>query len=70
MLKLKMVVLDDAFHVAIAAVNNVDFLLTWNCRHIDNAETKPKIRKIIENHGYQCSEIATPTELMGVYNDG
>ncbi len=61
--------LDDAFHVAIAAVEVIDFLLTWNCRHIDNAEMKPIIRKIIETHGYQCPEIATPTELMGVQED-
>ncbi|MES9900561.1 MAG: hypothetical protein ABW148_16265, partial [Sedimenticola sp.] len=32
--------LDDALHVAIAAVQGIDFLLTWNCRHIDNAEMK------------------------------
>ena len=61
--------LDDALHLAVAAVNGMDFLLTWNCRHIDNAEMKPKIRKIIERHGYQCPEIATPIELMGVYDD-
>jgi predicted nucleic acid-binding protein len=61
--------LDDALHVAIASVHSIDFLLTWNCRHIDNAEMKPKIRRIIEEHGYLCPEIATPSELMGVYND-
>lgn len=57
--------LDDALHVAIAAVQGIDFLLTWNCRHIDNAEMKPVIRKIIESCGYICPEIATPIELMG-----
>jgi predicted nucleic acid-binding protein len=61
--------LDDALHVAIAAVNGMDFLLTWNCRHIDNAEMKPKIRKTIKNHGHKCPEIATPIELMGVHDD-
>jgi len=61
--------LDDALHVAIAAVQDIDFLLTWNCRHIDNAEMKPKIRKIIKAHGYKCPEIATPIELMGVQKD-
>jgi predicted nucleic acid-binding protein len=61
--------LDDALHVAIAAVQGIDFLLTWNCRHIDNAEMKPKIRKIIERHGYLCPEFATPIELMGVQDD-
>ena len=61
--------LDDAFHLAVAAVNGIDFLLTWNCRHIDNAEMKPKIRRVIESQGYQCPEIATPIGLMGVYDD-
>ncbi len=61
--------LDDALHVAITTVHRIDFLLTWNCRHIDNAEMKPKIRKIIEEQGYLCPEIATPIELMGVSDD-
>lgn len=61
--------LDDALHVAIASVQGIDFLLTWNYRHIDNAEMKPKIRRIIEKHGYLCPEIATPIELMGVSDD-
>jgi len=61
--------LDDALHLAVAAVNGMDFLLTWNCRHIDNAEMKPRIRKVIESKGYECPEIATPIELMGVHDD-
>lgn len=62
--------LDDALHISIAAVHGMDFLLTWNCRHIDNAEMKPRIRSICQAHGYQCPEIATPIELMGIANDG
>ena len=58
--------LDDALHIAIAAVHGIDYLLTWNCRHIDNAEIKPKIRAICYAQGYRCPEIATPLELMGV----
>ena len=38
--------LDDALHIAVATVHGIDYLLTWNCRHIDNAEKKPKIREI------------------------
>ena len=56
---------DDATHVAIAAVHSVDYLVTWNCRHIDNAETKPLIRSVCAVHGYPCPEICTPEELMG-----
>lgn len=58
--------LDDALHIAVAAVHGIDYLLTWNCRHIDNAEIKPKVRKICRNYGFECPEIATPIELMGV----
>lgn len=61
--------LDDALHIAVATVHRIDYLLTWNCRHIDNAEMKPKIRKICQAHGFQCPEIATPIELMGVGED-
>ncbi len=56
---------DDAMHVAIAAYHEVDYLLTWNCRHIDNAEKKPVIRRVCESKGYACPEICTPLELMG-----
>jgi len=35
---------DDALHFAISAYHGVDYLLTWNCRHIDNAEMKPPKR--------------------------
>ena len=38
--------LDDALHIALSAVHGMDYLLTWNCRHIDNAEKKPLIRKV------------------------
>lgn len=54
----------DALHVAIAAIHRIDFLLTWNCRHINNAATKPIIRKLCEQAGYAFPEICTPLELM------
>ncbi|XCN71261.1 MAG: type II toxin-antitoxin system VapC family toxin [Candidatus Electrothrix aestuarii] len=54
----------DALHVAVAAVHHIDYLLTWNCRHIDNAANKPIIRKICTETGYICPEICTPMELM------
>ena len=56
---------DDALHIALAAVHNVDYLLTWNCRHIDNAENKPFVRSVIFAQGYACPEICTPQELLG-----
>ena len=54
----------DALHVATASVHAVDYLLTWNCRHIDNAATKPVVRSICAVAGYSCPEICTPLELL------
>ena len=54
----------DALHIAAASVHDVDYLLTWNCRHIDNPATKPIIRSICATAGYPCPEICTPLELL------
>ncbi|OQB39006.1 MAG: hypothetical protein BWY09_01199 [Candidatus Hydrogenedentes bacterium ADurb.Bin179] len=54
----------DALHVAVAAVHGVDYLLTWNCRPINNAATKPIVRSICVLAGYRCPEICTPQELL------
>lgn len=54
----------DALHIAVAAVHQIDFLLTWNCRHIDNAAKKPIIRAICISAGYPYPEICTPMELL------
>lgn len=56
---------DDALHISIAAVCRIDYLLTWNCRHIDNAATKPIVRAVCAEHGFVCPEICTPEELGG-----
>ena len=54
----------DALHVAIASVYDIDYFLTWNCRHINNATMKPIIRSICAVSGYTCPEICTPLELL------
>lgn len=56
---------EDALHVAIAALNGIDFILTWNFTHINNAETKRKIETSVRHQGYECPVICTPEELMG-----
>ena len=60
----------DSLHVALSAVHGIDYLLTWNYRHIDNAEAKPIIRKTCTEKGYEYPEICTPQELMGEYENG
>jgi predicted nucleic acid-binding protein len=59
----------DALHVALACVHAMDYLLTWNCRHIDNAATKPLVRSVCAVAGYVCPEICTPLELMSEETD-
>nr|VFJ68028.1 MAG: hypothetical protein BECKFW1821C_GA0114237_101337 [Candidatus Kentron sp. FW] len=53
---------EDALHIGIATANGIDFLLTWNFKHIDNACTKAAIRHVIEGLGYQCPELCSPEE--------
>ena len=57
---------DDALHVAIAATNKLNYLLTWNLKHINNPATKPLIEKIIRESGYIPPTICTPDELLEV----
>lgn len=54
----------DAVHVAIAAVNGIDYLLTWNLRHLANATIRGKIEEACRNAGLVPPIICTPEELM------
>jgi hypothetical protein len=56
---------EDALHLAVATVHKMDFLLTWNCRHIANPDI---LRRIILWHPgstYQFPIICTPAEFFG-----
>ena len=55
----------DALHIAVASVHAVDYLLSWNCKHIVNAEMQDAIRKVCETSGYKFPKICTPEELLG-----
>ena len=59
----------DAFHIAIAAVNGVNFLLTWNYKHIANATLRGRIEQICRDAGFEPPIICTPDELIGI-DDG
>ena len=54
----------DAYHIAVATVNGMDFLLTWNCTHIANAVMRHKIEAVCRSYGYEPPIICTPQELM------
>lgn len=55
----------DAAHVAVAAVSGVDYLLTWNCKHLANAQIMRRISVVCNAQGYNMPVICTPDELMG-----
>ncbi len=54
----------DAVHIAVAALNGMDFLLTWNCAHIANAATRGAIERTCRSAGLVPPTICTPEELM------
>ena len=54
----------DALHISVAAVSGMDFLVTWNCRHLANASIRPRIEALCRAAGYEPPIICTPEELM------
>ena len=54
----------DAAHIAIAAANGVEYLVTWNFRHIANAAMRVRIERACREAGYEPPVICTPNELM------
>ena len=59
----------DAFHIATAAVAGMDYLLSWNCKHLANRQTFPKTKKIVQSFGLTCPEIITPRSYLEDFCD-
>jgi predicted nucleic acid-binding protein len=55
---------EDALHIAIASTGGLDYLLTWNCKHIANAAIIPRVNVVVRRHGYEPPLIYTPQQLM------
>lgn len=55
---------EDALHIAIAACNAVEYLMTWNCKHIANATMRHAIENVCIEAGYDPPVICTPEELF------
>ncbi|MBF2004610.1 MAG: type II toxin-antitoxin system VapC family toxin [Chlorogloeopsis fritschii C42_A2020_084] len=55
----------DAIHIAAATIHGIDYLLTWNCKHIANAQIQRKLAQISLDFGYELPIICTPYELLG-----
>ncbi len=54
----------DALHIGVAVFHEMDFLLTWNIRHIANARMRKKLRAFVESMGYSLPTICSPEELL------
>jgi predicted nucleic acid-binding protein len=56
---------EDALHIAVATVHGMDFLLTWNCKHIANAEMRNLMIEVCRSQGFEPPITCTPEELLG-----
>ena len=54
----------DALHLALATIHQCDILISWNCRHIANANKTSHIRRINGRLGYETPVLITPLELL------
>ena len=57
----------DAEHIAYAATNSVQFLLTWNCRHLANRMILRRVTQRCESLGFRCPQVCTPETMMRIY---
>jgi len=55
----------DAIHLAVASFVQADYLLTWNCRHLANAQIIRRLEREAGPLGWNLPTICTPPELMG-----
>jgi hypothetical protein len=57
--------LGDALHLALASYHKCDFLLTWNCKHLANANKFDHISRVNTLLGLYVPKLVTPLELLG-----
>jgi len=54
---------EDALHIGLAAAQGVEYLLTWNFKHINNATKRADITQLIESQGFLSPVLCSPEEL-------
>ncbi len=60
----------DALHLALASYHRCDFLVTWNCQHLANANKFDHIRRVNTVLGLFVPALVTPLELLAEDDDG
>lgn len=56
---------DDAIHIAVASVHRIDYLVTWNCKHLANPRNWRRISDCVAGFGFRATVICTPEDLIG-----
>ena len=56
---------EDALHIAVASVHNIDVIVTWNFKHINNPVTRKSIKEVISEAKYNAPELCSPEEFLG-----
>ncbi len=56
----------DALHISVAALSGIDYLLTWNCKHIANPSLRLRIESVCRELGCEPPVICTPQELLEI----
>lgn len=56
--------LADALHVAVASVNRVEYLVTWNLKHLAGAIARRRLENALRQRGFEPPTICTPEELL------
>ncbi len=59
----------DALHIGIAAVHGIQYLVTWNFKHIANATLRDRINGVCRDSGHEPPVICTPEEIAGMSDD-
>lgn len=57
--------LSDAVHITVAMHHRIDYLLTWNCRHLANLAVMARLESIARSQGHKLPRVGTPLELTG-----
>ena len=58
----------DATHISFAAVYGIEYLVSWNFKHIVNSSTRPKIEEVCRRAGFRAPKLCTPEELLEAFD--
>jgi hypothetical protein len=59
----------DAVHIAVASAHGIDYLVTWNFKHIANPFIRNRLRQVVLEAGMLLPVICTPEELLNDETD-